>query len=150
MSCIETSRKYEAEIKKAFTELFPLADDRDLPSYPSHIPDFLKKRLALEVEERCRHLTSRIVRILCEVTHPKTHIEDMVRAAVEKAKATERVEVERDRVKLELVEAKRQFSAMTDRLNEQAEQIKQLQIQNRKLEAKAAGATPGGNTSSTS
>lgn len=86
---IEASKRETSELKRAFAELFPLVDERDLPRTPSHIKDFLRKRIEFEVERGVFHFQSRVVRILCEISPPKTHVEDMARIVVNQAKETD-------------------------------------------------------------
>lgn len=83
---VERSKQESAELRKVFREMFPLAPEHDLPWAACHIREFLKTRIEIEISEGTQHYTSRVARILCEVTRPRTHIEDMVRAVVEIAK----------------------------------------------------------------
>jgi hypothetical protein len=87
----EESQKLERELKAAFAYLYPLASEHDLPWAPCHIADFLRKRIEHEVHQRTESFTRRILTILCEVAPNKTHIEDMVRIVVERAKASEKL-----------------------------------------------------------
>ena len=93
---VERSKQEQAELRKAFRELFPLAGESDLPWAACHIKQFLRDRISIECAERIFHFQSRVVRILCEVSPPKTHVEDMCRIVVEEAK-----KARQDRVKLE-------------------------------------------------
>ena len=86
----EESYKREQELKRAFAEIFPLANDRDLPWAACQIGNFLKKRIALEVGEQTRHFTTRVVKILCEQSPPRSTVEDMAREVVCKAAVSER------------------------------------------------------------
>jgi hypothetical protein len=96
--------KSESEdVKGAFKEIFPLADEKDLPWSASQIKGFLRDRIRWEVEEGMFHFQSRVVKILCEISPPKTHIEDMCRIVVTEAEkyrqmvpALARAEAERD------------------------------------------------------
>lgn len=99
MSC-----KCESELKAAMQALFPLAEERDLPWAACHLQNFLKARIDLEVAEKVRHFTSRVVRVLCEVSPPKQHVDDMARIAVNKAHESDMLLQRVDELKLKLVE----------------------------------------------
>lgn len=86
------NKDYENMIKDEFRKLFPLVDERDLPWYPTHIAEFLKKRIAFEVEQQVFWFQSRVVKVLCEVSPPKTYVEDMARIVVDKAKKADELE----------------------------------------------------------
>lgn len=111
---LERSKQESAEIRKAFREIFPLASEHDLPWAACHIKEFLKGRVEQEVVEGTTHYTLRVSQILCEVTRPKTHIEDMCRIVVEEVKrarddvkkleAAVQVTVERDEMLARLSE----------------------------------------------
>lgn len=90
MACLECGRKHEKELKEVFSKVFPLADEKDLPWATCHIDRFLRERVAKEVELGTRFFTSRVVKVLCEVSPPKAHVEDMARIVVDKAKEAER------------------------------------------------------------
>jgi len=75
-----------SEIRKVFRMMFPLAWEADLPSRPGEIPAFLREKLEQEARDRVTHFQQRIVRILCEIAPPKSHMEDMARIVVEEAK----------------------------------------------------------------
>lgn len=83
---VERKRQEESELRKAFRELFPLAFEHDLPSAPCHIKRFLRNLITEEAANRLFFLQSRVAHILCEISPPKTHIEDMCRIVVEEAK----------------------------------------------------------------
>lgn len=83
---LERERQKEQDIRKAFRECFPLAYEGDLPWAACHIRGFLKDRIEIEVREGVQHFVSRVTRVLCEISPPKTHIEDMARIVVEEAK----------------------------------------------------------------
>lgn len=93
---IEREKRNNEEIRKAFREMFPLASDHDLPWAACHIKDFLRGRIEQEVHEGIFHFQQRVVRVLCEVSPPKTHVEDMCRIVVDEAKRGRE-----DRLKLE-------------------------------------------------
>lgn len=83
---VEQSKKESAEIKAAFAKMFPLCDERDLPWAICHIEEFLKKRIAHEINQGAFRRESGIVEVLCEVSPPKNHVVDMARIVVEQAK----------------------------------------------------------------
>ena len=83
---IETAKRESTERQAAFREIFPLAGDFDLPRTPSQIKQFLRDRINQETDERVFHFVSQVTRVLCEVSPPKTHLVDMARIVVEKAK----------------------------------------------------------------
>lgn len=93
---IERKKQESTDLRKAFRELFPLAAEHDLPWAPCHIKRFLRDRISQECADRIFHFQSRVCRILCEVSPPKTHVEDMCRIVVEEAK-----QARSDRLKLE-------------------------------------------------
>lgn len=82
---IERSRQESEEIRKVFRELFPLADENHLPYAACHIKGFLRDRIKIEADERCFHREAEIVRVLAEVSPPKTHLVDMARIVVKQA-----------------------------------------------------------------
>lgn len=81
----EASKKFDRELVSGFKHAFPLVDERDLPRTPAQIKQFLAERVATEVKEGIRSFQSRIVRVLCEVSEPKNHVEDMARIVVNEA-----------------------------------------------------------------
>ncbi len=81
----EIGKKLERDMITGFKAAFPLADERDLPRTGNQIKPFLKDRIDLEVKEGIRNFQSRVVRILCEVSEPKNHVEDMARIVVNEA-----------------------------------------------------------------
>jgi Asp-tRNA(Asn)/Glu-tRNA(Gln) amidotransferase C subunit len=83
---IERSKRETTDLQAAFREIFPLAGDFDLPRAPCHIKDFLRQRIEYETAERTFHFVSQVTRVLCEVSPPKTHVVDMARIVVDKAK----------------------------------------------------------------
>lgn len=83
---IERAKRETTDLQAAFREIFPLAGDFDLPMAPCHIKDFLRQRIEYETAERTFHAFSRVVKVLCEVSPPKTHLVDMARIVVDKAK----------------------------------------------------------------
>jgi len=83
---VERSKQASEEIRKAFREIFPLTFEHDLPWAACHIKDFLRNRIEQEAAERVHHWQHGIVKVLCEVSPPKTHAVDMARIVVEKAK----------------------------------------------------------------
>lgn len=119
MTC-EKCRAVEQATKDVFQKMFPLASEHDLPWYPSHIPDFLEKRIELEFEERTKHFTRRVCRILCEISPPKIHVEDMARIVVEKAKEAERLEGQ----KIDWDRERQQLQNAITSLTKQIEEIK--------------------------
>lgn len=108
---IEREKQKSTEIRAVFREMFPLTVETDLPWAAAQIPGFLKKRIELEVERGTFHWTSDIVRVLCEISPPKTHAVDMARNCVNAAKEAQR-ELEMLRAKYESLERK------ADRLEE--------------------------------
>lgn len=92
MTCIETTRKLEAEMKLAFATMFPLCSEHELPRAACHIEGFLKKRIAIEVEQATRHFTTSVVKVLCEISPPKTHVCDMARIVVQEAERAKQLE----------------------------------------------------------
>lgn len=86
---VEREKRKSEEIRTAFREVFPLCDENDLPWAPSHIKGFLRDRIKREVQEGVFHFQSRVCRILCEVSPPKSHIEDMCRIVTDQAKEAE-------------------------------------------------------------
>lgn len=88
---IEQKKRESSAIRQAFAECFPLVDERDLPSAAVHIRNFLCSRIRHEVELGTRHFTSRVVRVLCEISPPKNYVEDMARIVVNKAKEAEQL-----------------------------------------------------------
>lgn len=107
---IEKSKREESELQQAFREIFPLAGDFDLPRAPCHIKQFLRDRIEQETNERCFHQISQVARVLCEVTHPKTHLVDMARNVVTEVKAFHAV---KDELKA-VVDLKRERKALLD------------------------------------
>lgn len=88
---IEREKQATAEIRKAMAECFPLANENDLPWAPSQIKAFLRDRIKREVDEGIFHFQARVTRVLCEVSPPKSHVEDMARICVEQAKEMPRL-----------------------------------------------------------
>ncbi len=88
---MDTADRYEREIKELFGRMFPLVPVRDLPTVPNHIPSFIEKRISQEVEWQTQHFTTQVVKVLCEVTHPKTHVADMARLVVNKVQMLDRL-----------------------------------------------------------
>ena len=91
---VEREKQESADIRKAFRECFPLAAENDLPWAACQIKGFLRERIKREVEEGTRHFTSRVVRVLCDISPPKTHVEDMARIVVNEAKKVPDMESE--------------------------------------------------------
>lgn len=89
---VEREKRKSEEIRKVFREMFPLVNEDDLPSAPGHIKPFLAERIKREVADGTQYFTSRVVRILCEVSPPKNHVEDMARICVEQAKTAPTLE----------------------------------------------------------
>ncbi len=83
---VEREKRKSEEIRVAFREIFPLASENDLPWAACQIKGFLRKRIEDEVSEGIFHFRAAVLRILCEVAPPKSHVEDMARIVVEKAK----------------------------------------------------------------
>lgn len=83
---LEREKQKSEEIRKAFREMFPLAYEHDLPWAACQIKAFLLKKIEEEVADRVIHFQRRIASILCEVSPPKTHMEDMARIVVDDAK----------------------------------------------------------------
>lgn len=83
---VERSKQAAEEIRVAFRAMFPLAAEHDLPWAACQIQEFLRDRIRREVEEGVFHFQSRVVRVLCEISRPKTHVEDMARIVVDEAK----------------------------------------------------------------
>lgn len=83
---VEREKRKSEEIRIAFREIFPLAAENDLPWAACQIKGFLRKRIEEEVAEGIFHFRACVVRILCEVSPPKSYVEDMARIVVEKAK----------------------------------------------------------------
>lgn len=83
---IEREKQKTTEIRNAMRECFPLCNEDDLPSAASQIKGFLRDRIQREVEEGVFNWQSQIVRVLCEVSPPKSHAVDMARFVVEQAK----------------------------------------------------------------
>lgn len=100
---VEREKRKSEDIRKVFRELFPLAAEEDLPWAPAHIKQFLRNRIRKEVEEGVHHFTTRVVRVLCEVSPPKTHVDDMARIAVDQAKASKQWEIKASSYKEEMV-----------------------------------------------
>lgn len=73
-------------LNEALKKMFPFASEDSIPTYPQGLQQFLEDRLDFELDKRVHGFTAAITRILCEVTRPKTHVQDMVRIVVEKAK----------------------------------------------------------------
>lgn len=116
---VERERQASTELRKAFRELFPLAGENDLPWAACHIKQFLRDRIEQETVERVHHFTMRVVRILCEVSPPKTHVEDMARIVVEEAKRARQ-----DRAKLEkAVETAAERDELLERIREIGKQV---------------------------
>lgn len=111
---LERSRHEEEELRKVFREMFPLSSEHDLPWAPCHIKQFLRDRINQEASDRIFHYQSRIVRILCEISPPKTHVEDMCRIVVEEAKEFRRYKQELERFD----DVKKERDEMHDRLSE--------------------------------
>ncbi len=111
---VEREKRKSEEIRIAFRELFPLAGENDLPWAACHIKEFLRDRISLECSERIFHFQSRVVRVLCEIAPPKTHVEDMARMVVEEAKEARRLKPELERLK----EIKAERDEMLRRLTE--------------------------------
>lgn len=89
---IEKEKRHSHEIRKVFREMFPLCAEHDLPWAACHIPGFLQKRIALEIEEGTKWFVRRVTGVLCEISPPKNHVEDMARIVVEQAKRAEQLE----------------------------------------------------------
>ncbi len=88
-SVLEIEQQHRQEIRDAFYSLFPLADYDSLPTATSEIGEFLKRRIAVEVETRGEHWVRQVARVLCEASVPKTHLVDMARIVVDKARKYE-------------------------------------------------------------
>lgn len=101
---VEREKQSQSELRKAFRDIFPLASEHDLPWAPCHIKGFLRDRIRREAEERVFHFHARVVHVLCEVSPPKTHVEDMARIVVEKAKEADRLKVQVDRLMEQIAE----------------------------------------------
>lgn len=126
---IEVSKGVEKELKKAFAEAFPLCDEHDLPWAGCQVKEFLQKRIALEVEEGVRWFTQRVVQVLCEVSPPKRHVDDMARIVVNKALATERVEEQLKREKLQVAELRtgaKHWAELCSEKNQEIEKLKAM------------------------
>jgi hypothetical protein len=104
---IERAKQNEAEIRKAFAEIFPLCNEKDLPWAACHIKGFLRDRIRREVEEGMSWFQHRVVRVLCEISPPKTHVEDMARICVEQAKRAAELEKENKDLLLKREQLKR-------------------------------------------
>jgi hypothetical protein len=102
---VEKSKRESSELRAAFAEIFPLANEQDLPWAPCQIKAFLHDRIRREVESGAFHFTARVVKVLCEVSPPKTHVEDMARIAVEECK-TARAQAEQLRERVKMLEQK--------------------------------------------
>ena len=74
---VEREKRKSEEIRGAFREMFPLVDESDLPWAACQIKAFLRDRIRKEVEAGVFHFQSRVTRVLCEVSPPKSHVEDM-------------------------------------------------------------------------
>lgn len=127
-------------VKEAMQKCFPLCNENNLPWAISQLPSFLKERIEFEIKRGMKHFESSVVKIICEVAPPKTYLVDMCHIAVDKAKATDKIQDELDREKLAHAKTRellRQYadrdSAMTshgEKLNAEILDLKQ------KLEAK--------------
>lgn len=96
------------QLHRVFGAMFPLADDRDLPWTVDHLPGFLKDRIEHEVAQRVHWFQTRCVKVLCEISPPKTHVDDMCRLVVDTAKRSllrvEELERQVTRLKKELAD----------------------------------------------
>lgn len=90
----DESRKFESELKAACKEMFPLAEDRDLPWAACQLRRFLEGRIAAEVENRVQGFTERVIKVLIEISPLKQYPEDMARIVVDRAKQSQRLEKE--------------------------------------------------------
>ena len=116
---IEREKRKTEELHKAFRAIFPLASDNDLPSSASQISAFLKGRIEFEVEKATSQFTSRVVRILCEVSPPKTHVEDMARIVVNQAKESLSFKEKADKLALALFDLDKEISILKENLRKQ-------------------------------
>lgn len=121
---IERERQKSEEIRKAFREIFPLADENDLPWAACHIKDFLRQRIKREVQEGTHRFVSRVCRVLCEISPPKTHVEDMARIVVEAAKEGRRHANDVVRLKEQIAK----LTAERDRLKAAVDQVGQRTV----------------------
>lgn len=110
----------------AFKKVFPLADERDLPNSPARIPRFLEIRVKLEVDEATLYFQHRVVQILCEVTHPKHHVEDMARAVVELAKEAKTLRPANEELRKEEALSRQAIAALRLVRQEAAKVVTQL------------------------
>lgn len=83
---VEREKRKSEEIRNQFRLLFPLCMEEELPWAACQIREFLKERIELEVKQNTEYFVRSIAGVLCEVTHPKTHMIDMVRNVVEELK----------------------------------------------------------------
>jgi hypothetical protein len=112
---LEREKRKSEEVRKVFREMFPLTNENDLPWAVCQIPEFLKKRIDQEVADGVCWFQQRVCRVLCEVSPPKTHVEDMARIVVEKAKELERAK-----------ESLRDLKAITKERNEMLDLFRQI------------------------
>lgn len=120
---IEREKRETAEIRKAMKECFPLADENHLPWAASQIKEFLRDRIKREVAEGVFNFQASVVRILCEVAPPKTHVEDMARICVTQAEEVPRL---RDALKIVTeneVKWRRRVSWLTARIRELPKEV---------------------------
>jgi hypothetical protein len=120
---IERAKQEQAEIRKAFREIFPLAAESDLPWAASHIKNFLRDRIKREVQEGVFHFQSAIVRVLCEISPPKTHVVDMARIVVEAARDGRRFQEQLESVKKERDELR---DALRERIKQPEKIIEEI------------------------
>lgn len=103
---IEREKHKSEELRKVFREMFPLVNEHHLPWTAVHIRSFLTERIAQEIDQGTKYFTRAVVRILCEVSPPKTHIEDMARICVEEAKKVPALEQLIEDLRAELAKCK--------------------------------------------
>ena len=84
---IEREKQKSEEIRQVCRQMFPLADETDLPWAATQLPGFLAARIKHEVEQGTKNFTMQLCKVLCEISTPKTHIIDMARICVDEAKA---------------------------------------------------------------